>query len=210
MAGPLLVAAAPAVISGVASLLGGNKNAKASKSAAQIQADLSREALAEQKRIYDIEDRKERERYDYDRKKTLADEQRVQASRRNAFGGFGADLSTFSQGYAPAYGMSAEQSQGMLDQRNAGAGQGSAGVAPKMPDVGQGAPPWMGHQMPGVTPGGPSGPLLPGPGERRPGAGQTVWLRAPTGEEMEVDMQEAPMFIQQGAELIPGPTRRPF
>lgn len=204
MPAPIVTAA---VIGGVTSLLGGNKQAKAAKQGGDAQERMAREALAEQRRVYDREDQKERERYEYDRKKTLEDEQRVRASRQNAFGGFGGDLSTFSKGYAPAYGMSAEQSQGMLDQRNAGASMGSGGVAPKMPDVGQGTPQWTGHTMPRVTPGGSSGPLLPGP-RGSSALSPTVWLQAPTGEEMEVSMQDAPMFIGQGAKLIPGPTRR--
>lgn len=203
VAGPIIGAA----IGGVASLIGGKKGSDSAKSAAEIQAKLAREALAEQRRVYDIEDKKERERYDYDKNKTVQDEQRVRTSRANAFGGFDANLARFSQGYAPAYGMSGGQTQGLMDARNAGLSGGGGYVAPQMGDKGLGpGPDPLSPQGPQVTPGGPSGPLM---GGRGTSMDSTVWLKAPTGETTEVSLADAPMIqkmLQAGATLIPPPT----
>lgn len=190
---PAIVGAA--AVSGLTSLLGGNKQAKSAKSAASVQERMAKEALAEQKRIYDLEQQKEAEQRAYDRAQAeeakgydRAQTERVYGSRRNAFGGFGADLDRFSQGYAPAYGMSQEQTDGMLDKRNAGfsGGGGGGAVAPNMGDKGLGAPsaavgqsgggPWMPKPVSGAGfPGQMQGPTGAG------AMGATVWMQAPTG-----------------------------
>ena len=204
---PPVVAAAG--IAAAAGLAGGVIQSKASKGAAQTQADLAREALEEQKRVYELESKKEQDRYDYDRNKTVADENRVRASRSGAFGGFGADLSSLSKGYVAPLGMSAEQSQGMMDARNAGfpAGGMQGSVTPVAPDMGTGPGPMA------STATDPTSPTMGNPdGWRakmsRGGAmGSTVWLQSPDGKEtMEVSLQEAPMMLAQGARLIPTPT----
>jgi len=219
-----IVAIAPVVgaaaIGGVTALLGGHKNAKASKQAGSTQERMAREALAEQKRIYDLEDAKEKERYqqsrqdlEYDRTKTRQDEERVRGSRQNAFGGFSADLSGFSKGYAPAYGMSAEQTQGLMDQRNSGISYGGGYVPPSMGDKGMGpGPDPMAPRMPTPVPGGQTGPALPGPSQPGSMGGSmtsSVWLQAPTGETMQFPLSDAAgitEMIKQGAVLIPAPT----
>jgi hypothetical protein len=162
--------------------------------------------LAEQRRIYDLEAAKEeRDRIrregleDKDRAKLLADERGVMASRQNAFGGFGANLSQFSQGYAPALGMSAEQTAGMLAGRNQGM-SGGMPVAPRTPDMGAKG---LGQTAPGVP-----APWMPTPVNNE-GAGSltsTVWLQAPTGETLEVPIDKAGPFLQKGAVMIPRPT----
>lgn len=226
---PPVVAAAG--IAAGASIASGIIGSKSAKSAAKIQSSAAQKALDEQKRVYDIEDAKERERYaaeqkkdeerynasrkdlEYDRSKTLADEQRVLGSRRNAFGGFSDNLSRFSQGYAPAYGMSGEQTQGVMDARNAGFSSGGGGyVAPEMGDpgtapVGKGLGPGtdpMSPKGPTITDTPWSGPALPGP-QSGSALGSTVWLQAPTGEVAEVPIQDAPQMMQAGAILIPTP-----
>lgn len=200
---PPVVAAAG--IAGAASIAGGIIGGKSAKGAAKSQADTAQQALAEQRRIYDLESAKEDEQRRYDRAqkeldrakadredaKSARDEAMVLGSRRNAFGGFGGDLAQFSKGYAPAYGMSAEQSQGVLDQRNSGFSGGGGYRAPSMGDGG------VGQAM--TTPANMAGP--------QGGAmGSTVWLQAPTGETMEVSLQDAPPMLQKGAILIPAPT----
>ena len=205
---PPVVAAAG--IAAGASLIGGAMQGKAAKGAAKTQADMARLALEEQKRIYDIESKKDEERYrtergdlEYDRSKTLADEQRVRASRSGAFGGFGSDLAQFSKGYAPAYGMSADATQGVMDARNAGVSVGGGGFVP--PSMGD---PGMGPK--GLGPSDPSLPLsMPKVGGQSASFGSTVWLQAPTGETAEVPISDAAQItkmLQAGAQLIPAPT----
>lgn len=195
----LEVAAGP-----IASIFGANKNENASEEAARIQAQVAREALAEQKRIYDLESGKEEEQKRYDRAQT----EEVKQSRRGAFGGFGNDLTTFSQGYAPVLGMSAEDSAGLLEGRNASARATSDRVPrPVKAYRGQGNGvdlPGTFPSMPTVTPGPSPLPQLPGP-KVSGSFGSTVWLQAPTGEQMEVPIMEAQPMIEAGAILIPGP-----
>ena len=217
-----LIASSAITAGGV--LLSGKKGSDASKDSARIQAQIAREALAEQRRVYDLESAKEQERYqterkdkEYDRTKTLADENRVRASRAGAFGGFGGDLATFSKGYAPAYGMSAEQSQGLLDARNQGFSSRGAFAVPDMGSKGIGpgprpSPPLrMSPSMPTVTDTPWNGPMLQGPNGQATSAGafgSSVWLQAPTGEVREVPLQAAPQIqqmLQAGAVLIPAP-----
>ncbi len=196
-------AVAGAIVGGVTSLIGGNKQAKASDKAGQLQAQLAREALAEQRRIYDIEAAKEKEQTAYDRSEKRREEGMVRSSRQNAFGGFGNNLTTFSKGYAPVLGMSAEDTAGLLEGRNAGARATSAAVprSPMPPDQGEQLPPNFGT-MPRMDPNMPAGPRLPGPSGSM---GSTVWLQAPTGEQMEVPIMDAQPMIEAGAILIPGP-----
>lgn len=212
VAGPLVGAA----IGGVASLVGGKKASSSAKDAAKIQADLSREALAEQRRIYELESGREESRYqqdradkladkEFERTKTAADEARVLRSRQGAFGGFGGDLSRFSQGYAPAYGLSADATNAILEARNSRFPAGDGGVPPDLgpQPMNQGPAPSM---MNGATMGGSMGAPMSGGSS----FASSVWLQAPTGEELEVSMDQAPMFISRGAKIIPGPTRRPL
>jgi len=216
---PLVGAAA---ISGITALLGANKQSKAANNAGSIQERLARESLAEQRRIYEEErDREERDRQeerdreDRDRERTDEENFRIRDARSNAFGGFGADLANLSKGYAPAYGMSKEQTDSLLNERNSRfppmpplppRGQlrsGPAGPGPMIYGNGGG---------PETPPGGgpPVGPPavgggMSGGGGRSSSLSTTVWLRAPTGEEMEVPIEEAPDLINQGAILIPPP-----
>jgi hypothetical protein len=186
-----------AVITAGGLVAGGAMSSKAAKSASKSQEATAREALAEQKRIYDIEDAKDKEQRQYDRGET----RRVQSARQNAFGGFGSDLSRFSKGYAPAYGMSAEQSQGMLDSRNQSFSSGMGGRQPNMgqePAMGQA--PVMGPGMPQTMPNAPF-ERMPGPSSMTP----KVWLQAPTGEQAQVPIEHVPQMLKKGAVIIPTP-----
>lgn len=211
---PPLVAAAG--IAAGASIVGGIVQSGAARNASRSSERTALEALAEQRRIYDIEDAKEREKtkYEreqsaYDRKKTLHDEAVVRSSRQNAFGGFGNDLTTFSKGYAPVYGMGAEGTAALLEGRNASARRTSDAVprSPMPPDMEDIQDPRdvLRPNMPRLDPNLPAGPRLPGPSGSM---GSTVWLQSPDGqEEMEVPISEAQPMIQAGAILIPGPSR---
>lgn len=206
---------------GAAGIIGGAiAGSKGNKASAKISADTAQKSLEEQRRIYEIESKKEDERYrteradkEYDRNKTLRDEQRIIASRQGAFGGFGGDLSKFSQGYAAPYGMSAEQAQGLMSARNAGFSGGGGSVAPVQPQMGD----------PGLRT--PDDSVLPptdyamspsrnvsAAGASSGAFGSTVWLQAPTGEVAEVPLQDAPkiqQMLQDGAVLIPAPRGGP-
>lgn len=211
-------AVAGAAVGGVFSLLGANKGSKSAKSAQSAQERMAREALAEQKRIYDLEAQKEAEQRAYDRAQAeeakgydRAQTERVYGSRRNAFGGFDADLDRFSQGYAPAYGMSQEATDATMERRNGGGSRSQTGpIQPNLGDKGLGAPsaavgapgggPWMPKPVSGAGfPGQMQGPTGAG------AMGATVWMQAPTGETMEVPITDAPMLLEKGAVLIPAP-----
>lgn len=233
---PVPVPVITAGISGITALLGSNKAAKSARESASVQERLSREALAEQRRIYeeerqrDEEERaRERQREDEDRQRTDAEDRRVLGSRRNAFGGFNADLGAFSKGYAPAYGMSQEQTDEVLNRRNRAIPpfvpapsrfDMVSGDAPPGQTVinGSGGGPVGGPNTGGVMPGGMTGsggntsttstapPTEPMPPVTSSSMSPTVWLRAPNGEEMEIPIEEAPLFLSKGATLIPGPS----
>ena len=207
-------------IGGIVSLLGQLKGSNAAEDAAAVQERFAREALAEQRRIREEDQLKDEEERVRDEARTEAERQDVKRSRQAAFGGFGGDLEATSEGYAPAYGLSPEQSRAILQRRNSAISARyspstmqdqpmNRGAGGAMANTGQ---PQNGTNMGGLMGNPMAAPNMPttvgstaSAARGSSSLGSTVWLRAPTGEEMEVSIEEAPIFISQGAELIPPP-----
>jgi len=181
-------AVAGAAIGGITSLVGGKKGSDASKDAAKIQAKVAREALAEQRRIFDIA------RADEER-----DYQRLINSRRNAFG----------QDYTPQ--------NNILPQYGGRGAQALPGAEPTAPSSNR-LPPQFGRDIPQNSPQVEALLSTPAPGTPQmpfdsptlrswfPQVGESmVWLKAPTGEVQQVPLSVAPMLQQKGAVIVPGP-----
>lgn len=174
--GPLATVAIPAAISAVGSLFGAKKGSNAAKESANIQTDFAQKALDEQKRVYDLE---------------RADEQRQRDARAGIFDQYGTNPGTFQGNLPNPYGMSDAQAAAM---------RGPQG------DMGRPANP--GKMLPPSQPGTGERTLPIGQGPRNgahgPGMGKpTVTLQAPTGEIMDVDIDQAPALIQKGAIMLP-------
>lgn len=168
----------PALVTGIAQLFGAKKGSNAAKDAANIQNDFGEKALDEQKRVYDLE---------------RADEQRQRNDRAGIFDKYGTNPGSFGGNLPNPYGMD--------DAQTASLRQGMGN---------QGNPGTMGKQPPGMPPPGgqrtqpmprQAGPQTPwqAPAQGKP----TVTLQAPTGEIMDVDLDQAPALIQKGAVIIP-------
>ncbi len=164
MPGPLASVVIPAAISTVGSLFGAKKSSTAAKDSARIQTDFSERALAEQRRVYDLEQ---------------ANEQRQRDARAGIFDQYGTRPGAFG-GFLPnPYGMSDAQTSQMRK-----------GFSPQIPSQSTVLRP-SGGQPPQAFP-------VVGAQMGRP----TVTLQAPTGEVMDVDVDQVPMLLQKGAIII--------
>jgi hypothetical protein len=174
--GAIVAAAAPAAISAVGSLFGAKKSSNAAKDSANIQTDFAQKALDEQKRVYDIE---------------KAEEARQRQARAGIFDQYGTNPGTFQGNLPNPYGMSDAQTSQM---RGGNASQGSQSVRKPLPPS-QAQP---GERAQPVGPrGGSETPW--GPRTGRP----TVTLQAPTGEIMDVDIDQVPALLEKGAIMLP-------
>jgi len=162
---------AAAGISGAASLLGANKSSKSADKAARLQTNFSEKALAEQRRIFDLQ---------------YEQEQRDREARKRAFAEYGNTQKPMRGPGPNPYGMSDAQA---LQMRNS-FGQPSGVPRPMSIQEQLAAQP---AQMQNGS---------PQPRSLKP----TVWLQSPTGEVMEVDLGQAPLLMQRGAVIVPGPT----
>ena len=188
MPGPVATVVIPAAISGVASLLGANKNSGASRDASRMQSSTASRALAEQRRIFDMQ---------------YGQEQKDRESRLQTFAQYGNTQKPLSGNLPNPYGMSDQQTSQM--RNSFGQPQGGPQAPPQGPPPPQGAP----AQPPMPQGQGPAGPQgqPPAPAQNRSQAmGSTVWLQAPTGETMQASLEQALPLIQKGALMIPAPT----
>ena len=188
MPGPVAAVVIPAAISGVASLLGANKNAGASRDASRMQSSTASRALAEQRRIFDMQ---------------YGQEQKDRESRRQNMAQFDERQASNASRLAPAYG----ESQAQADARRMnsfGQPQGGAqgGGPPTQMAMSQGQPPQGALPPQGAPP--PNAFGMP--------TGATVWMQAPNGgETMEVPMEpRATMqaLLKKGARIIQPPTEQ--
>ena len=191
MPGPVAAVVIPAAISGVASLLGANKNAGASRDASRMQSSTASRALAAQREMLD---------------RQTADELRDRESRRQNMAQFDERRASNASRLAPAYG----ESQAQADARRMNSfGQPQGGAQ-------GGGPPTQMAMSQGQPPQPPQG-ALPPQGAPPPNAfgmptGATVWMQAPNGgETMEVPMEpRATMqaLLKKGARIIQPPTEQ--
>ena len=191
MPGPVAAVVIPAAISGVASLLGANKNAGASRDASRMQSSTASRALAAQREMLD---------------RQTADELRDRESRRQNMAQFDERQASNASRLAPAYG----ESQAQADARRMNSfGQPQGGAQ-------GGGPPTQMAMSQGQPPQPPQG-ALPPQGAPPPNAfgmptGATVWMQAPNGgETMEVPMEpRATMqaLLKKGARIIQPPTEQ--
>ncbi len=191
MPGPVATVVIPAAISGVASLLGANKNAGASRDASRMQSSTASRALAAQREMLD---------------RQTADELRDRESRRQNMAQFDERRASNASRLAPAYG----ESQAQADARRMNSfGQPQGGAQ-------GGGPPTQMAMSQGQPPQPPQG-ALPPQGAPPPNAfgmptGATVWMQAPNGgETMEVPMEpRATMqaLLKKGARIIQPPTEQ--
>ena len=189
--GPVATVVIPAAISGVASLLGANKNAGASRDASRMQSSTASRALAAQREMLD---------------RQTADELRDRESRRQNMAQFDERRASNASRLAPAYG----ESQAQADARRMNSfGQPQGGAQ-------GGGPPTQMAMSQGQPPQPPQG-ALPPQGAPPPNAfgmptGATVWMQAPNGgETMEVPMEpRATMqaLLKKGARIIQPPTEQ--
>ena len=186
--GPVATVVIPAAISGVASLLGANKNAGASRDASRMQSSTASRALAAQREMLD---------------RQTADELRDRESRRQNMAQFDERRASNASRLAPAYG----ESQAQADARRMnsfGQPQGGAqgGGPPTQMAMSQGQPPQGALPPQGAPP--PNAFGMP--------TGATVWMQAPNGgETMEVPMEpRATMqaLLKKGARIIQPPTEQ--
>jgi hypothetical protein len=178
--------AVPLISAGIGAIgaLGGAKmNSSASKDAVRMQTSAADKALAEQKRIFDLQ---------------YEQEQKDRESRRQSRSQFDFNRASNASRLAPAYGE--DQAQADARRMNSfGQPQGRPQQAP------QGLPPTpasMSSQWPAGDAVKPPTPQE----DPSQSMASTVWLQAPTGETMEVSLEQAPALIQKGAVLIPAPT----
>ena len=188
MPGPVATVVIPAAISGVASLLGANKNAGASRDASRMQSSTASRALAEQRRIFDMQ---------------YGQEQKDRESRRQNMAQFDERRASNASRLAPAYG----ESQAQADARRMnsfGQPQGGAqgGGPPTQMAMSQGQPPQGALPPQGAPP--PNAFGMP--------TGATVWMQAPNGgETMEVPMEPwatIDALLKKGARIIQPPTEQ--
>lgn len=174
---PVVVAAVPAAISAIASLFGAKKGSTAAKEAATIQTDFGQKALDEQKRVYDLE---------------RADEQRQRDARAGIFDRYSTNPGMFSGNLPNPYGMSDPQAFSLRQGTMGTPGTPGKMLPPSGPSSGGTSPQPVPFQ---------AGPQTPwqAPGQGKP----TVTLQAPTGEIMDVDLDQAPALIKKGAVIIP-------
>lgn len=121
--------------------------------------------------------------YDLER----ADEQRQREARANIFGNYGTDPGTFQGNLPNPYGMSDDQTAAM-----------------RGPQGNMGNPGNPGKFLPQPQPQAGGARTLPVRGTQGPGLGKpTVTLQAPTGEILDVDLDQAPALIKKGAVIVP-------
>jgi hypothetical protein len=171
---PIPAIVGAAAVTGISQLFGAKKGSNAAKDAAEISNDFGQKALDEQKRVYDLE---------------RADEQRQREARAGIFDQYGTNPGTFGGNLPNPYGMDNAQTAAMR-QGNMG-NQGNQGNGAKMMPQSQ--------PQPGDVRTQPVGRPVVGGGLGKP----TVMLQAPTGETMEVDLDQAPALIKKGAVIIP-------
>jgi hypothetical protein len=158
----------------ISSLFGAKKGANAAKDSANIQTDFAQKALDEQKRVYDLE---------------RADEQRQRDARAGIFEQYGTNPGSFGGNLPNPYGMDDAQTASL---RQGNMGNPGKQMPPEQPPSGGTRP------QPVPFRGGPQTPW------QTPGMGKpTVTLQAPTGEIMDVDLDQAPALIKKGAVIIP-------
>ncbi len=193
-------------IGAVANLFGAKKGANAAKDATRLQNDYNQKALDEQKRVYDLEradaerDRlEEQRRYELTRAdaeasrgRSASEQARQSAARQDIFAQWGTNPygsggNSYGRNNAPMAGG------GQPSQAPQSAGQGAGSVNKELPPN----VPYTGGTTPQpVDPGAPSKP--------------TVTLQAPTGEVLDVELDQAPDLIRKGAVIVPKGGRNAF
>lgn len=170
---PLVAAAG---ITAISSLFGAKKGSDAAKDSSQIQTDYAQKALDEQKRVYDLE---------------KADEQRQRTARAGIFEQYGTNPGTFAGNLPNAFGLSDGQMATMREGNMGNPGNAGKALPPALPPTG-------GTTTQPVPTGPGTQPAQPW-GQRKP----TVTLQAPTGEIMDVPIDQAQALIRKGAIMIP-------
>ena len=186
---PALVGAA--AVTGVAALGAAKMTSNASRDASRMQTSTASRALAEQRRIFDMQ---------------YEQEQKDRASRQQNMAQFDERRASNASRLAPAYG----ESQAQADARRMNSfGQPQGGAQ-------GGGPPTQMAMSQGQPPQPPQG-ALPPQGAPPPNAfgmptGATVWMQAPNGgETMEVPMEPwatIDALVKKGATIIQPPTEQ--